>query len=223
MARQVASDEPFAPEGGPQVMPVGDTVVWAQVPTSGFDAFTLVQVPADGGAVSKVEGGAGMLPYASPWAVSRAPERRFLNLATGVEVTPTLDDRTKEFACGPVWCAGQTSDLLLAAQRANGTGRVVSGNSGRVQSMGLGGRVACGEFNLRRAEDDPVNHSRFPGRRGIVWDLQAGRAGTMGMDVGPDNTFLPYAQGGGTFIYLDQSYADGSGGEKHILDLTMIG
>lgn len=139
-------------------MVVDDSVVWERT-TKGS---TLVRTSVGGGPVTEVEGGAGMVPYDSPWAVTdHDGPQRFLNVSSGEEVAPALDDSTT-FICSPMWCAGQTSDRRLAAQRADGSGLVVSPNAGSVGRMAFGGRFVTGAISLRRAEDDWANHHYNP-------------------------------------------------------------
>jgi hypothetical protein len=205
---------------------VNGDVVWAQleVPT-----YRLMRAPVTGGGpVTEVPGGAGWSLDGFVWAYKHEPRKPLSNepqpmpdqwnLVTGERRGFTLHADARALrSCSPDWCLVTTNSGRWAIQPWDGS-RLTEGPvpSGLLDVDRRNPRFVSGHVQV--PDKGPQGGGTYAGWRGVLWDLETGRAGYGGGPLGTDGFWEPRGSTGvvplDTDTYLGRAH--------NFLDLTAL-
>jgi hypothetical protein len=202
---------------------VNGDVVWA----SGAQSMALWRAPLTGGGpVTAVPGGDGWLVHGSVWAVTAVrtktrtedlPIPMVWNLETGERRGFTLHpDAKKAEGCSADWCLVRANTGNWAVQRRDGSGYAETTKiAGNLHLVPQAGRFVNGFVVL---PDKMGEGGSYPGWRGVIWDVESGRAGIVGGTIDSDGFWEPSAVTGAVPLDND-SYTNRT---HAIIDLTAL-
>ncbi|SDH75940.1 hypothetical protein SAMN05421505_1227 [Sinosporangium album] len=126
--RQVAEQKAERDQGDRFFSPSGFDLANGKI-TFSVRKGGVFSVPLAGGAVTPVEGGAGLHLMSWPWAGSpyipatpdEAPYTRLVNLETGESSSALVKEGERMFACRVEWCVGTAEDGKAFTRHRNGS------------------------------------------------------------------------------------------------------